>query len=164
MRASFLLAAIVAALAVAADAANARAEHAMTDYTLGCDSGCGCGQRGLHLRRHCGGHGCGHRNRYEGLDLGFNCGCQGSYNHPVPPQYTYHWPGSVYKLGLMTDYHSPWRFPPIKPYTDEVLVPQAGSDSEATLQPVSAVEELSPPPQPTGRIEPMSSMMQRFFR
>lgn len=47
-----------------------------------------------------------------------NCECSGQYNYPVPPQYTYHWPG-MFKQTAMTDYHSPWRFPPIKPYYDE---------------------------------------------
>lgn len=47
-----------------------------------------------------------------------NCSCNGSYKHPVPPQYTYHWPG-MYSQQLMTDYHDPYRFPPLKPYYDE---------------------------------------------
>ena len=55
---------------------------------------------------------------YPGLDRHFNCGCQGSYKYPVPPLYTYHWPG-LYSHQLMTEYHSPWRFPPIKRYSDE---------------------------------------------
>jgi hypothetical protein len=81
-----------------------------------CDNCDPCGNR------RCG-H-CGHRNYIEGKDLSFNCGCQGSYKFPVPPQYTYHWPG-MYSQRLMTDYHSPWRFPPLKPYTDEVKTHQA---------------------------------------
>jgi hypothetical protein len=67
-------------------------------------------------------------------------------------------------LGLMTDYHSPWRFPPIKPYTDEVLTPQAARPSSGVLQPVSAVEALLPPTTVPGKIEPMSSLMERYFR
>jgi hypothetical protein len=69
----------------------------------------------------CGGRGCRHCHRhwYEGMEEGFNCGCNGSYKFPVPPLYTYHWPG-MWSAQLMTDYHSPWRFPPLKPYTDEL--------------------------------------------
>jgi len=48
----------------------------------------------------------------------FSCSCNGSYKFPVPPLYTYHWPG-LYSLERMTDYHSPWRFPPLKPYAPE---------------------------------------------
>lgn len=64
------------------------------------------------------------RNAIEGKDLNYNCGCQGSYKFPVPPLYTYHWPG-MYSQRLMTDYHSPWRFPPIKPFMDETKVHDA---------------------------------------
>jgi hypothetical protein len=57
------------------------------------------------------------RNNYGEVDS-VNCSCNGSYKFPVPPLYTYHWPG-MYSQQLMTDYQSPWRFPPLKPYTDE---------------------------------------------
>lgn len=91
------------------------------------DSGCGncdpCGDCGCGLfGKHCGcglfGHKCG--SSIEGLDRFANCACNGSYNYPVPPLYTYHWPG-MYKQVRMTDYHSPWRFPPLKKYEDEPL-------------------------------------------
>lgn len=75
----------------------------------GCASG-GCGKKG------CGRHGGGRNaNRW------FNCNCNGSYKFPVPPLYTYHWPG-MSSMQRMTDYHSPWRFPAIKPYEDETPV------------------------------------------
>ena len=45
----------------------------------------------------------------------FNCDCRGSYKFPVPPQYTYHWPG-LYAQQTMTEYASPWRFPPLEQY------------------------------------------------
>jgi hypothetical protein len=64
------------------------------------------------------GHKCG--SPIDGLDRFANCGCNGSYNYPVPPLYTYHWPG-MYKQVRMTDYHSPWRFPPLKRYKEEPL-------------------------------------------
>jgi hypothetical protein len=43
----------------------------------------------------------------------FNCSCRGSYKFPVPPQYTYHWPG-MYSQQTMTEYNSPYRFPALK--------------------------------------------------
>lgn len=67
------------------------------------------------------GHGGHHLHKYrriEGRDPSYNCGCNGSYKYPVPPLSTYHWPG-MYSHVRMTDYHSPWRFPPIRPYTDD---------------------------------------------
>ncbi|MGE0536990.1 MAG: hypothetical protein AB7O68_18605 [Pirellulales bacterium] len=66
-----------------------------------------------------------------------NCNCNGSYKFPVPPLYTYHWPG-LYSAELMTDYHSPWRFPPLKRYTPEV--PRAG---EGPPQPLTMVVPTS---------------------
>ncbi len=100
--------------------------------TCGCQSALACGCQAEDACDPCGdccgiggllGHLCGHRKnkgpRYEGLEAGFNCGCNGSYKFPVPPLYTYHWPG-MWSAQLMTDYHSPWRFPPLKPYTDEL--------------------------------------------
>ena len=94
----------------------------------------GCrGQRCHHCR--------GKQQKYEGMNRNFNCGCNGSYNYPVPPLYTYHWPG-MYKQVRMTDYHSPWRFPAIRPYSDEPQF-EVGSaeDTPAFLHNVSYDEE-----------------------
>ena len=74
-----------------------------------CDSGCGEG---------CGCTKCRKRQCASAQEGWFNCGCNGSYKFPVPPLYTYMWPG-LYSQQLVTDYHSPWRFPPLKPYTNE---------------------------------------------
>ena len=97
-----------------------------------CDPcGNGCGSGGLFGRRNRG-------PRYEGLEPGFNCGCNGSYKFPVPPLYTYHWPG-MWSAQLMTDYHSPWRFPPLKPYTEEIPPAVMGmSETQPRYQQVSA--------------------------
>lgn len=91
------------------------------------DTSDGCGR--------CG-HGCRlHRRpwRYDGLDPCFNCGCNGSYKFPVPPLYTYHWPG-MYSAQLMTEYRSPWRYPPLRPF-EEIMpadaVPAAASRPES---------------------------------
>ena len=94
------------------------------DYCDSCDP---CGGQGVF-----GGHGHGHHKYYEGRSAHFNCGCNGSYKFPVPPLYTYHWPG-MWSHQLMTDYHSPWRFPPLKPYVDEPLPVEMGAES-ATLR------------------------------
>ena len=104
----------------------------------------------------CGGRG----SRFEGLDSHFNCGCNGSYKFPVPPLYTYHWPG-MYSAQLMTEYHSPWRFPPLKPYTDEVPPVEMGSHGPSlrnfrTISASSAIELV-----PAGQPESMSSKMFR---
>lgn len=75
-----------------------------------------------------GGHGHRHHHQvFEGQQAHFNCGCNGSYKFPVPPLYTYHWPG-MWSQQLMTDYHSPWRFPAIKAYVDEAQPVEMGSD------------------------------------
>jgi hypothetical protein len=66
----------------------------------------------------------------EGKDLYYSCGVQGSYKFPVPPLYTYHWPG-MYSQVRMTDYHSPWRFPPLKPYTEESKTLESKTTSQS---------------------------------
>lgn len=181
MRTSFLAAAVLVALAGGTASAQQPIyegpvgpgpsnyyDEGLTDYTL--DSGCcdsGCAKRcRLHLKKGCGhwrgGGALNHWRGYEGQHHGFNCGCQGSYKFPVPPQYTYFWPGSTYSLELMTNFHSPYRFPPLKPYTDEHLTPASADAAAETLQPVGyndAATRLAP-----GEVEAMSSMMERFFR
>ena len=107
----------------------------------------------------CAGGGRGRGPRYEGLEASFNCGCNGSYKFPVPPLYTYHWPG-MYQQHLMTDYHSPWRFPPLKPYVDEVPpVEMGGAGSLPALRTVSHLEPIVS--RPTAEPESMSSRMSR---
>jgi len=116
----------------------------------GCDcdgSGSGgCGRKGC---RH--GHGHGKRN----ADAWFNCNCDGSYKFPVPPLYTYHWPG-LYSLRRMTDYQSPWRFPAIKPYEDETPV------RDLTLRPEFRQASLSAGLEPTAE-ESISSKIARRY-
>jgi hypothetical protein len=141
---------------------------------LAADCGCqqqeACGCNGDGFGDPCGGcgrHGCGglfgrHRNRgsrYEGMEAGFNCGCNGSYKFPVPPLYTYHWPG-MWQHNLMTDYHSPWRFPPLKPYVDEVPSVEMGSMS--TLGSWQTVSHLAPIV--TGASAEPESMSSRMLR
>ncbi|HUE72315.1 MAG TPA: hypothetical protein VMP01_15630 [Pirellulaceae bacterium] len=118
-----------------------------------CGAGCGRGGCGL-FGRHGGGSGIG------GLDRHFNCGCRGSYNYPVPPQYTYHWPG-MYKQNLMTDYTSPWRFPPLKAYVDEVPAQPAAGMPLPNFRTVSAVEVIPSATSRAGEIESISSRLSR---
>jgi hypothetical protein len=88
----------------------------------------------------------GHGDRWA--ESGFNCGCNGSYKFPVPPLYTYHWPG-MYQATLMTDYHSPWRFPPLKPYVDESRLEFIGRASRTPrVQPASATTLIPTPSRP----------------
>ena len=64
----------------------------------------------------CGECGCGICCKYRAhiASFGyFNCSCRGSYKFPVPPQYTYHWPG-MYSQRSVTEYTSPYRFPPLE--------------------------------------------------
>jgi hypothetical protein len=60
-------------------------------------------------RRRCGGR----MLDKKGAGGYFNCSCRGSYKFPVPPQYTYFWPG-MYSQQTMTEYSDPYRFPPLK--------------------------------------------------
>jgi hypothetical protein len=121
----------------------------LADCCEKCGDGCGCswfrGRRGA---------------RYEGLDPAFNCGCNGSYKFPVPPLYTYHWPG-MYSAQLMTDYHSPWRFRPLKPYVDEVPAVEVGTSERLTrgVRPVSLSLPLAE--RRSGEMEAMSSKLLR---
>jgi hypothetical protein len=86
----------------------------MRDSAWGCGPCNGCGGR-----RGCLG-GCRHRLAEKKADVGyFNCQCRGSYKFPVPPQYTYFWPG-MYSQQTMTEYNDPYRFPRLKS-PDEVF-------------------------------------------
>jgi len=69
------------------------------DY-CGCRRGCRQGLLGRHY------------SKYYSVGA-FNCSCRGSYKFPVLPQYTYHWPG-MYSQRTMTEYNSPFRFPPLQ--------------------------------------------------
>jgi hypothetical protein len=106
---------------------------------------------------HCGrNHG---RRNARNQELGFNCGCNGSYKFPVPPLYTYHWPG-MYQAVLMTDYHSPWRFPPLKPYVDEVPPEVLGTtNSLRRVQPATAVIESAQPSRSTSFSDHIEQML-----
>jgi hypothetical protein len=156
MRTTWMTAAVVAAMVLGGLGTLAAADFGgPAQAACGCDAAPACGCNG-------GGYGGGYagdpcdpcaggcrgilcRNRgprYEGMEAGFNCGCNGSYKFPVPPLYTYHWPG-MWQHNLMTDYHSPWRFPPLKPYADE-LPPGSlgGSISTGRIQQASAMVEV----------------------
>ena len=140
----------------------------------GCCDECG-GRRG---RKGFGAQGSAASNR----EANFNCGCNGSYKFPVPPLSTYHWPG-MYSIQLMTDYHSPWRFPPLRPYVDEPAsdgtgrkvsnrrVNTASFDGENSVQEPAptrthrSVEPRGVEPrgvEPRG-VEPLSAKLQRLY-
>jgi hypothetical protein len=129
-----LVAALLASLGLGVTASAGGPQPYADPYMHGgyCDAcnECACGHHGLFGR---------HRRNMD-AELGFNCGCNGSYKYPVPPLYTYHWPG-MNSAQLMTDYHSPWRFPPLKPYTDEVIEVQTSLSSLRRVQPAAAAAE-----------------------
>ena len=133
----------------------------LLDITTGCEF---CGHGKYHFG-HSSYHG---SNPYIIPDKASwdSCRCAGSYKFPVPPLYTYHWPGQ-YSQQLMTDYQSPWRFPPLRPYADEKLVGE-GYNSDAMLYDPQAElhavnhEEIAKSHQ--SRLERMSNKMERFFR
>ena len=147
---------LAAILTVMLAASLASGGHGCGDALSGgdaCRSDCGAGRGCGLFGRRCRGTG-----EIDGLDAHFNCGCNGSYNYPVPPLYTYHWPG-MYKQQLVTDYRSPWRFPPLKPYVDELPV-QSASWNIPALRPIPAMaSEISAERQ--AEIEPISSRLMR---
>ena len=106
----------------------------------------------------CGRHGHHKRRNAEGLSPSANCGCNGSYKFPVPPLYTYHWPG-MFSAQRMTDYHSPWRFPPIKAYQDEPPYQRTGHASLRHIQ-----RPLCETERGTDGIETASSRLDRLAR
>lgn len=128
-----------------------------------CDGG---GQCGTNRCRHvCGPHCRKLANRWA------NCHCDGSYKLPVPPLYTYHWPG-IYSLQNVTDYHSPWRFPPLRPHApepdDETLAPaerarHAGSTAIAASWHTTSPSAPLPVAQRTGLPEPASRKLERLY-
>lgn len=81
----------------------------------------------------------------------FNCECSGSYKYPVPPQYTYHWPG-MYSQPTMSQYMSPYRFPPLKlpPKEEDILQPdeepqpQNDVSERITIRPIRSVSMSRP--------------------
>lgn len=116
----------------------------------------------------CGDGGCGNgfgrRGRDRFREDRFNCSCNGSYKYPVPPLYTYHWPG-MYSHQLMTNYHSPWRFPAIRPFRDERPIQATQKPNEmrqaAFLAPLPT--ETAPPAR-GGEPESVSAKMRRYYQ
>jgi len=127
-----------------------------------CDGGCGsdCGSG-------CGG--CRKRQCASQQESWYNCGCNGSYKFPVPPLYTYMWPG-LYSQQLVTDYHSPWRFPPLKPYTNEAPTGEpfeTASSRDTMIHQVSAQARTSSKsaaaPTAGKRLETTSERIRRLY-
>jgi len=65
----------------------------------------------------------------------------------------------MYSIQLMTDYQSPWRFPPLKPYTEEP--PYNGDARNTSASRIENVSYTTPPR--TSSIEPMSVKLQRLY-
>jgi len=88
----------------------------------------------------------------------FNCACRGSYKFPVPPQYTYHWPG-MYSQQTMTEYNSPWRFPPLNLPKEESVAPGL---LDAPIEAPSDAAK-STPGQSASEPETMSEKIKRHY-
>ena len=136
-----------------------------------CASDCGSDCGGCKASRiGCGGCGCGicgrHRARIAAAGY-FNCSCRGSYKFPVPPQYTYHWPG-MYSQRFVTDYTSPYRFPPLE---IPKFIPQEKSETtEAPMVQSTSTGLMSvpatlatPPAKSSSRPTPMSARIKRMY-
>jgi hypothetical protein len=155
-----------AASAAAGEACGFCQHHSHSKCDDACDKGCDSGEplcRFCQHKCHCPLTDCClfrhmDRNNYAEVDA-INCSCNGSYKFPVPPLYTYHWPG-MYSQQLMTDYQSPWRFPPLKPYTDEAPARAAGLSTSGT-QTVSW--NAAEPAYSSGEPEPESAKIARMY-
>jgi len=131
-------------------------------YTAAGHSGRRCGHR----------QGCYSRLLNKWAEVGnFNCSCRGSYKFPVPPQYTYHWPG-MYSQQAMTQYNSPYRFPSLRappaneaePEPDQEVGPSVRQDRFHVRQ-VGQVEAVQPglPPSHLPTPEPVSQRIKRHY-
>lgn len=108
-----------------------------------------------------------HRAKKQGRDytwLWDSCNCNGSYKFPVPPLYTYHWPG-LYSHRLMTDYHSPWRYPGIRPYPGDEQPGDELSERRESVRQVSqsAPRQIRDNTWERGS-EPVSAKIERLYR
>lgn len=180
---SILLVAVVASMLLLTSAASA----GPFDGYLGspCFS-CGAAHDGM-MSGHCGKlkgyfgmnrHSCDCDKDYQAW---FNCNCNGSYKFPVPPLYTYHWPG-MYSHQMMTNYHSPWRVPPITRYKDASILPFRNPEGDMKPEGIPGTSgafrnnrRLSRPARFSlpielrhdtsgGIVEPMSEKMRRMYR
>lgn len=84
---------------------------------------------------------------------GFNCGCRGSYKFPVPPRFTFHWPG-MYAQQTMTGHWSPYFYPSLKmpPWMHRPDNAAAGGwvpvPQPAAPQPANSPSDAHPEPAP----------------
>lgn len=98
----------------------------------------------------------------------FNCSCRGSYKFPVPPQYTYHWPG-MYSQRCMTAYTSPYRFPPLElpklpPQGDEKLTAKPVIQGvSADLKAINPAKPVPLPARLSARPTPMSVRIKQKY-
>jgi len=99
----------------------------------------------------------------------FNCSCRGSYKFPVPPQYTYHWPG-MYSQQAMTQYNSPYRFPPLGQPPPEEAKPKADQEVGPPAQqgrfPIRQASQVEParPKMPASHLPTPESVSQKIKR
>lgn len=99
----------------------------------------------------------------------FNCKCRGSYNYPVPPLYTYHWPG-MYSLKSIPAYNSPYRYPPLELPAEETLGAAPEEGDASLLSPIrmrnvsrSFEAELTDDSRQSDRPEKVSQKLRRVY-
>ena len=156
---------------------GATASSCSHTQTAGCGTGCsdcGCGDCG-NCGQGCGGCGFGLGGGIGGKWAGviaaegyFNCRCRGSYKFPVPPQYTYHWPG-MYSQRTTTEYNSPFRFPPLR-LPEEAFPEESPEEERSTVQwSGQGEDQLSDgtislaEPKETANLEPVSGKIKRLY-
>ena len=157
----------------ATDCGCAAAAHYGCLAAMGCGwgamLGCGCGPGCCGA---CCGVGCSGCHAAHIASIGyFNCNCRGSYKFPVPPRYTYHWPG-MYSQQYMTEYNSPYRFPPLELPKEYLPSPADQVKADSPFQPAarSAQPTGDAPSRPDSRQarprlrpEPLSAKMKRRY-
>ncbi|MBN1910068.1 MAG: hypothetical protein JW818_10040 [Pirellulales bacterium] len=80
----------------------------------------------------------------------FNCRCRGSYKFPVPPRFTYHWPG-MYSQQTMTEHLSRWQNPPFLPAEGYDIHSMAQRPRPLAIHPADTPRSVRSSPQPTVR-------------
>jgi hypothetical protein len=150
MRKAFILAPAVAIVCLYGGRISAQE---MSDYYSECRVRDGVGYNACGSSR----PGCAQPYKKRMVHAGcYNCECQGSYKFPVPPQYTYHWPG-MYSQQTMTEYYSPWRFPPLNLPKNELVDPEVDAPEAPSTSTAIAPEE------PASEQESVSEKIKRRY-
>ncbi len=101
---------------------------------------------------------CGHPRHVckDAVIAGANCGCRGSYKFPVPPRFTYYWPG-MYAQQSMTGYWSPYRYPALKLPPWMHRPEKAGGDDWRPMPQPASPQPLESPSDNNPELAPLPS-------